>query len=170
MTHRKTIGRWRTTIGTAMVVGTIIAGCGGDDAAQEPAASTVERSAATPSGEDGGCPLTTEEVSAAVGIDMTDMGSCMWTSDGADVFYSTSLASLFSTYRQQNEERFDVVDVEGIGDEAYTSANTALVVLAGEIVFEIMVAPNIPDADLDPDLDFKAAERELAELVLGRLT
>lgn len=152
-------------------MGALIAGCGGDDAAQEPPTSTARPSApsaAAPTGDDGECPLSTEEVSAAVGLAMTDMGSCMWTSEGVDVFYSTSPASLFATYRQQNEDGSDVVAVEGIGDEAYAVANGALFVLDGELAFEIMVAPNTPGDDLD--LDFDAAERELAVLILRRLT
>lgn len=179
--RRSAIGRRRAAAGVAIVVGALIAACGGDDdVAQAPATSTDETSGSSadpPSGdavEDGECPLTDDDVSAVVGVAVTDIG-CAWTSDGGgddvgpddlrvDVFYSSYSASLFSTYRQQAADRAEVTDVDGLGDEAYTEANSGLSVLVGDLAFSIHVAAHSPD----PDLDLRAAERELAQLIIER--
>lgn len=180
--RRSAIGRRLAAAGVAVLVGALIAGCGGDDddVAQEPVPSTDRPSASSadpPSDdavEDGECPLTDDDVSAVVGVAVTDIG-CAWTSDSGgedvgpddlrvDVFYSSYPASLFSTYRQQAADRAEVADVEGLGDEAYTEANSGLSVLAGDRAFSIHVAAHGPD----PDLDLRAAELELAHLIIDR--
>jgi hypothetical protein len=152
-----------------MVVGALIAGCGGDDDAARPSPPTAEQSAPAAGDDDGTrergeCPLTTEAVSAVVGVAVTDLGSCGWTSESVDVFYNEYPASLFSTYRQQSTDSSDVVTVDGVGDEAYAVVNGELHVLAGDLAFSVMVAPGI----VDPDLDLDEAKRELAVLVLER--
>ena len=155
-------------VAIAMVRGS----CGSDDeesdgTAAESIDTTASADATTPSSpgapaESADCPLTTEQVTAVIGGDLTDLG-CGWSGEYADVFVDSFPGTLWAEYREQADSPAGAVtDVEGLGDDAYEVTDSALFVLVGDEAFSFMVLPTGAT-----DLDAADAERALAALVVG---
>lgn len=153
------------TAGVLVVMAMAIAGCGDGDGADVTAPRNTDATAtaeeAGPNGADAaaaGCPLTAEQVTAVLGIDMAPRGTgCSFAASGstfAEVYYSGVPLDVFVAD--------EATAVDGVGDEAYLGPSDELYVRDGDRGFSIHVLASESSSGVDGG----AAQIELAELVI----
>ena len=144
----------------AMAIG--ITACGGGDDADQTTADTEatagvdDGGSESPNATPAGCPLTADQVTAVLGIDMgAGNSNCAFqASDGtfAEVYYADVPVEVFAAD--------EPTAVEGVGDKAHTGPSGELYVRAGGLAFSIHVLAS-PTA-----IDAREAQIELARLVI----
>lgn len=155
------VHRSRRIAGLVVAVAIGIAGCGDGEEDQttadtEATAGVDDVGSESQSTTPAGCPLTADQVTAVLGIDMgAGNSSCSFqASDGtfAEVYYADVPVEVFAAD--------EPTAVEGIGDKAYTGPSGELYVRAGDLAFSIHVlaSPTATDA--------REAQMELARLVI----
>lgn len=154
-----------TGIGLLVVLALTLAGCGGEGDADATGTRGIDETAAVQdTGSDGpapaatACPLTADQVTATLGIDMVQNGTaCAFVAFGAtfaEAYYSNVSSDVFAAD--------EPTAVDGVGDKAYLGPSDELYVRAGDLAFSVHVLASEISSGIDGD----AAQIELARLVI----
>ncbi|MEO6121877.1 MAG: hypothetical protein ABIW46_09505 [Acidimicrobiales bacterium] len=152
----------RPLIGLALVLALLAAGCGGDDDPEVAGGSSSSTPAATPG--DGGdtCQLTPEEVREILGTAMEPVqpGGCSYQSQDftgtgpSNVLLTTAAFDGSDGMRRSIRDSLPAVeDVDGVGDEAFSSGGpddagvTTLVVIDGDTQYILVLGSDAPRAE-----------------------